>query len=239
MEKLVEVQIRVEGLGAHNVQIPSRDAAQLYVQFNEAINEVLRNYNTPKVAHAETGIQQLRDIVTTQALPNSIEVGTLVTPLTQDAISTHSGRYAQRLGEGVHFMVTKEGATSILGKATDEVHEKWHEILARGGNPFTHGIFNNEKIVGFICPHCNGYTARKCKLAESNVPHCHWCKKDVVIKEVTNTTIQCPNCGDQYYIYLANGIKEVGCRKCQSPIDIVYTENGRKGLSANLAKSRE
>jgi predicted RNA-binding Zn-ribbon protein involved in translation (DUF1610 family) len=223
MEKLVEVQIRVEGLGAHNVQIPSRDAAQLYVKFNEMVTEVLRHYHTPKVAHATTGIQELRDIVTTTELvADTVKAGTLVVHGISDV--THC---------------SGNTATSVLEKATDEVHEKWHEILARGGNPFTHGIFNNEKIVGFICPHCNGYTARKCKLAESNVPHCHWCKKDVVIKEVTNTTIQCPNCGDQYYIYLANGIKEVGCRKCQSPIDIAYTENGRKGLSANLAKSRE
>lgn len=118
-------------------------------------------------------------------------------------------------------------STSAIARSIDN-----YEI-----NPFTQDLFTFKKLVAYRCPECGRVTVRSIVLGDSNITHCHWCREDIVINEVVLTEVKCGNCNDNHtFLYSANGLTEMNCRICESPIDIEYYQDGNKlrAKSANL-----
>lgn len=104
-------------------------------------------------------------------------------------------------------------------------------------NPFTHDLFKNKKLVAYRCYECGKITVRNLVLGESNETHCHWCGTPVTIEKVVLAEISCGCCNNNHsFLYAANGLTEIMCRNCESPIDIDYYMDGKKekAKSSNL-----
>lgn len=101
-------------------------------------------------------------------------------------------------------------------------------------NPFANnGYFENSRLVAHKCE-CGKTTIRRMHLMESNITHCHWCKKESRVNTVARVDVQCSSCNSTYYVWTANGLEEIECKDCKAPNDLVYYDNGRKGCTTNL-----
>ncbi|HAK44013.1 MAG TPA: hypothetical protein DCM59_16645 [Clostridium sp.] len=54
------------------------------------------------------------------------------------------------------------------------------------------------------------------------------------IRLFNHAKYNCPNCSTNANFYVANGLKEVACKECGSPIDLLWHEKRGMYISANL-----
>lgn len=64
---------------------------------------------------------------------------------------------------------------------------------------------------------------------------CRECGEELPqIREINHAKYNCPNCNTNASFYVTNGLKEVTCKECGSPIDLVLHEKRGIYMSANL-----
>lgn len=64
---------------------------------------------------------------------------------------------------------------------------------------------------------------------------CRECGEELPqIREINHAKYNCPNCNTNASFYVTNGLKEVTCKECRSPIDLVLHEKRGIYISANL-----
>ncbi len=64
---------------------------------------------------------------------------------------------------------------------------------------------------------------------------CRECGEELPqIREINHAKYNCPNCSTNANFYVSNGLKEVTCKECGSPIDLVWHEKRGIYISANL-----
>lgn len=103
-------------------------------------------------------------------------------------------------------------------------------------NPFAkHDAFRHKKLVAYKCPDCGKITVRFTVLGESNIVNCHFCRKDdIVIRTAKIASYRCAECNSKAYAWMCNGLKEIQCKDCLSPIDLFYDKIDDSLKSADL-----
>ncbi|MDF2841680.1 MAG: hypothetical protein K0R00_106 [Herbinix sp.] len=101
-------------------------------------------------------------------------------------------------------------------------------------NPFAGmNTFSYKKIVAYQCPDCGQITVRFMVLGESNIAHCHFCRKEgIVIETAEIASYICEECAASAYIWVCNGLREVHCKDCKTPINLF-----RDSMDENKLKS--
>lgn len=89
------------------------------------------------------------------------------------------------------------------------------------------------RLFVFKCPDCSqGFVTRKPE--DFGTPpntdiSCN-CGVKTEVRSMTKASGECPNCGERFWdMYMVNGLSEIICRKCQSPIDLFKQGDGTLG----------
>jgi predicted RNA-binding Zn-ribbon protein involved in translation (DUF1610 family) len=114
-------------------------------------------------------------------------------------------------------LVNVENATPVVKEKMDTM-----QIV----NPFANNDhFNYKKLIAYRCPKCGEITIRYMTLQENNITHCHFCREEnIAIKDIRIASYNCPKCGTSAYLWVANELKEIPCKECESIIDLFEDE---------------
>lgn len=244
----IKVRISVEGLGDQTVYLPFESGVEIYAAASnhtvDKIKEVFLSKNDDTCDRNFVGvIDKEYEGPVTSCRPSSSQIKILKSEEGPEKIDDRPVMGCRVPGVN---MPAREGTTQV--ESTDflpnskPIESKTGEEIMKeieseeSDNPFTHEMFGKSRLVMLKCPDCGKITARRMTLKESNKTHCHFCKKDYEVKRVTNTVSQCPCCGDSFVCLMADGLQELICRICEAPIDLVPVKDGRKLMSANIAK---
>ena len=97
-------------------------------------------------------------------------------------------------------------------------------------------------LVMVKCPECGNiatplmYVRDGKLLYDNRILNCKNCQSLLPITDLKPAQYSCPNCGTSAYFYVMGDLKEVYCKDCKSPIDLVWHEEKKKYLSANLIR---
>lgn len=225
MEK-IKLTIIIEGIGKQEIYLLEEDAITIYAEAGQGVaNKLMESLHPVKVSsvgfHGTTGMTE--GPLTGRGRGIQIDMENNPEP-----IKTYD------LEKNLAFYNAKGIADPKV------ISEKQLEAIPVFGgelNPFTSDFFKNEKLIAYRCPECGKVTVRKLTLGDSNETTCHWCKEDVVIKDVALAEMGCASCDNKGWYYVANGLTELDCHKCHAPIDIVYYMDGKikRAKAAHLA----
>ena len=197
----VLVTIIVEGLGKQEILLKREDAVKVYANASQNIIDKLLSVDTHKCGH-ECGHQQ--------------DVAKTPTP-------------SSRLYPS--FKNKKEISIPELESICKSV-TNLDEVKESDENPFTHDLFKNKKLVAYRCYECGKITVRNLVLGETNKTYCHWCREPITIEKAVLAEVSCECCNNNHsFLYVANGLTEIMCRNCESPIDISYYMDGKKEMA--------
>jgi predicted RNA-binding Zn-ribbon protein involved in translation (DUF1610 family) len=220
MNNNVNVTIKVDGLGEQTVLMPFALAVEVFTSASRVTADKL--------------VQAFCSRVNYQEVSSPVECVTEDPVKAVEIVETQTTK--EETNEEVKEETLKETMDPYEEWVEKQNHTRRYDRDIVSGNPFSHEMFLKRKLVAYKCPDCGQVTVRFLVLGESNVTHCHWCKHEVVINEVQVADVSCPNCNTKSFIYLANKLDMVNCKTCESPIDIIYYQDGNrtKAKSANL-----
>jgi DNA-directed RNA polymerase subunit RPC12/RpoP len=236
MEELenIRVTIKVEDLGEETIYMTPDIAAEVFAHVTKYIANGLSkdarsrrlNTNIPSCDHSA----QLKDCCENKQVVEHKDFNHPVLSYGEHGMEMNEGYEAPTstiIGDDVidHYE-RKIGIKKTAPVKVEEDFETMEEAL--NINPFTHSMFRNKKLTAFRCPECVEVTVRFASLNETNIMKCHFCKAKFPIHKVVYGEISCPNCSQVSRMYLADDISEVHCKNCDSPIDVIYYQDGHK-----------
>lgn len=241
MSDNTKVTIIVDGLGKQEILLNRKSATDIYVAASQGIIDKLLTKDKPEHScscggscHSEAEKEIALSNEESTLLVGYADKGPINTPVNLN----ETGQSIREFMENPHVNPEHVMGCRIDMKRSsidfdDGSDTGYHKPV---GNPFTHDMFKNPLLVAYRCPECGKVTVRYLTLGESNEARCHWCKETAVIEKVVPSNIQCTSCDTFNRPYLANGLTELQCVKCQAPIDIVYYKDGKKDRAkfANL-----
>ena len=92
------------------------------------------------------------------------------------------------------------------------------------------------KLIAYKCEGCGGFKVLKMpkETAVGDVIPCR-CGHETQIKDIKTASGDCANCETRFYnMHLVNGLMELQCRNCKSPVDLIEKADGSLTGSHNV-----
>lgn len=102
-----------------------------------------------------------------------------------------------------------------------------------------------KRLVLTKCPHCDRLAAMVLYIKDNQVEHstspltCRHCGGGIPVEELKPASYTCPNCDHHTEFYAMGELKDVECKICSSPIDLIWVEHKKRYVSANLVGGKK
>jgi hypothetical protein len=210
MKNNVNVSIRVEGVGRFDVAVEQEQTKSLYFE----LVDLLLN----RIPREDTYSPELKDVE-----PDYCGIGHPMSIHTQEALTYDMNQMLTEGIENAEGFGTSIGELCGIERFKKDSQDK--QFYKKDYEYFSDRI-DADKLVAFECKDCGKVTVRKINLlTDGYTTHCHWCKSEIELGEVTRATFECNCCGTAGYLYVPEGVTEIHCKKCNAPIDLILNKN--------------